>query len=119
MLTHFFKRRNLLPAFLLVALSLTMIGAAPHPAIIPLPNGFQPEGIASGPGTTFFVGSIPTGAIYQGDFLTGTGEIVVPGEEGHSATGLKYDPRSGLLFVSGATTGMAFVYDPETGETVA
>jgi len=122
MLTQFLKRRSLLSALLLIALSLTMIGAisaAPHPAIIPLPNGFQPEGIASGPGTTFFVGSIATGAIYQGDFLTGTGEIVVAGEQGRSATGLKYDPRSGLLFISGATTGMAFVYDPETGETVA
>ena len=45
----------------------SMIGAttaSPHPDVISLPNGFQPEGIASGPGTTFFVRSVATGAIY-------------------------------------------------------
>jgi sugar lactone lactonase YvrE len=123
MLIHpFIRRRSLLTALLMVALSVTMIGAAtaaPHPEVISLPNGFNPEGIASGPGTTFFVGSIATGAIYQGDFLTGTGEILVPGQEGRSATGLKYDPRSDLLFVSGGATGMVFIYNGVTGENVA
>lgn len=122
MLTDFLNWRRFLPALLVIVLSLSMIGAttaSPHPDVISLPNGFQPEGIASGPGTTFFVGSVATGAIYQGDFLTGTGEILVEGQEGRSATGMKYDPRSGLLFVSGATTGMAFVYNALTGENVA
>jgi len=87
--------------------------------VIPLPNGFQPEGIASGTGTTFYVGSIPTGAIYRGDFRTGEGEILVDPVTGRSATGLKYDRRSGFLFVSGAMTGKAFVYDAQTGDLVA
>lgn len=106
----------------LIALSLAMVGsasAAQFPESIPLPNGFQPEGIASGAGTTFYVGSIPTGAIYRGDIETGEGEILVPAQEGRSAIGLKYDRNSGLLFVAGGATGFAYVYDAETGENVA
>ena len=61
------------------------------PETIPLPNGFQPEGIAVGKGDTFYVGSIPTGAVYAGSLRTGTGNVLVPGATGHAATGLKYD----------------------------
>lgn len=113
---------SILVSLLLLVLSLTSIGsasAAPFPEVIPLPDGFQPEGIASGSGTTFYVGSIPTGAIYQGDFRTGEGEVLVEPQPGRSAIGLKYDPRSGLLFVAGGNTGMAFIYDAETGAQVA
>jgi sugar lactone lactonase YvrE len=89
------------------------------PAVIPLPNGFQPEGIASGNGTTFYVGSIPSGAIFRGDVQTGEGEILVEKQRGRMAIGLKYDPRSGLLFVAGGAMHSAYVYDGETGENVA
>jgi sugar lactone lactonase YvrE len=105
-----------------LALSLTLISAAnfaPFPESIPLPNGFQPEGIAAGDGTTFFVGSIPNGAVYRGSVLTGEGAILVPPQDGRSAIGLKYDSRSGLLFVAGGDTGQAFIYDGETGANVA
>jgi sugar lactone lactonase YvrE len=115
------QRRIFAPLFMIV-LGLTMIGSkpiAPFPSDIPLPNGFQPEGIASGTGTTFYVGSIPTGAIYRGDFLTGDGEILVQPQPGRSAIGLKYDPRTNLLFVSGGMTGKAFIYDAGKGELVA
>src|SRR3954447_21049073 len=84
----------------------------PFPATISLPNGFQPEGIAIR-GTTFYVGSIPTGAVYRGSLLTGTGSLVVQPQAGRAATGLKVD--HGRLFVSGASTGKAFVYDARTG----
>ena len=87
------------------------------PETIPLPNGFAPEGIAVGKGDTFYVGSIPTGAVYAGSLRTGTGHILVPGAAGHAATGLEYD--RGLLWVSGAATGKAFVYDAETGATIS
>lgn len=114
------SQRPILASLLLVVLSLTSMGsAAPFPDVIPLPNGFQPEGIASGNGTTFYVGSIPTGAIYRGDFRTGEGEILVESQPGRSAIGLKFDPRSGLLFVAGGSTGKAFVYDARTGDLVA
>ena len=89
------------------------------PAVIPLPKGFQPEGIAAGQGTTFYVGSFPTGAIYRGDLRTGTGDVLVPAQEDRQAIGLKFDNRSGLLFVAGGGTGYAYVYHGETGEDVA
>ena len=88
-------------------------------AVISLPNGFQPEGIASGEGTTFFVGSVPTGAVYRGDVKTGEGEVLIPPQRGHNSVGLKYDPRSDLLFVAGGKTGKAFIYDGVSGENVA
>ena len=114
--------RRILISLLIVVLSLTAVGgvfAAPGLEVIPLPDGFAPEGIASGRGSTFYVGSIPTGAIYQGDFLTGEGQILVEPQEGRAAIGLKFDPRSGYLFVAGGPTGEAYVYDTATGETVA
>jgi sugar lactone lactonase YvrE len=83
------------------------------PAVIALPNGFQPEGIAAGNGNTFYAGSIPTGAIYRGDLRTGTGAVFIAGAAGRAATGLKFD--AGRLYVSGATTGKAFVYDAKSG----
>jgi sugar lactone lactonase YvrE len=83
------------------------------PETIPLPNGFQPEGIAVGNGDTFYVGSIPTGAVYAGSLRTGLGSVLVPGATGHAATGLEYN--HGRLWVSGAGTGKAFVYSAQTG----
>lgn len=119
--TQIVWRRSLL-ALSLVSLSLAMIGgttAAPFPEVIPLPDGFQPEGIAAGTGTTFYVGSIPTGAVYRGDVQTGEGDILVPAQEGRSAIGLKFDERTGLLFVAGGATGYAYIYNAETGGNVA
>jgi sugar lactone lactonase YvrE len=115
-------KRRVWIALLMVLFSLTIVGtalAAPFPDVIPLPNGFQPEGIAAGTGTTFYVGSIPTGAIYEGDFLTGQGSILVPAQEGRNAIGLKFDQRTGLLFVAGGPSGYAYIYDTATGESVA
>jgi sugar lactone lactonase YvrE len=89
------------------------------PTVISLPKGFQPEGIAVGRGTTFYVGSFATGAIYRGDLRTGEGDVLVQPQEGRQAIGLKYDNRTGLLFVAGGGTGYAYVYNGETGEQVA
>ena len=117
-------KRRLLVGLLLVALSFTMVGARPmqhqtFPAVIPLPNGFQPEGIASASGNTFFVGSIPTGAVYRGDVRSGKGAVFIPAQQGRSAIGMKYDRRNGLLFVAGGQTGFAYIYDGRTGANVA
>ena len=46
-------------------------GAATFPETIRLPDGWQPEGIAGGRGTSLYVGSIPTGAVWKGDARTG------------------------------------------------
>ncbi len=114
-------RRSII-VLLLFTFGFMTMGAAPaqaFPDVIPLPNGFQPEGIASGNGTTFYVGSIPTGAVYRGDLQTSEGEVLVPAQAGRSSIGLKYDARTGLLFVAGGMTGYAYIYDGQTGANIA
>jgi len=107
---------------MLVALS-AVIAAAPAPArsfpgAIELPVGWQPEGIATGAGNAFYVGAIPTGAIYRGDLRTGTGRVAVPPRRGRMAAGIKVDARE-RIFVAGAFTGQAYVHDARTGTTLA
>lgn len=91
--------------------------AQPFPEVIPLPDTWQAEGIATGPGTTVYAGSLATGAVWAGDLRTGEGSILVEGGDGRIAVGLKYS--RGLLYVAGGPTGMASVYDARTGEEVA
>lgn len=114
--------RRSVVVLVVILVSFGLVANAPalvFPEEISLPDGFQPEGIASGKGATFYVGSIPTGAVYRGDVRTGNGDVLVPPQDGRAAIGLKYDPRTGLLFVAGGPTGFAYVYDGETGENVA
>jgi sugar lactone lactonase YvrE len=86
------------------------------PSTIALPNGFQPEGIATA-GEQFYVGSIPTGAVYRGSLRTGQGSILVPGaESGKAAIGLEVD--RGRIFVAGGMTGNAYVYSATNGSLV-
>lgn len=106
-----------LGAGLAVVQAAPAVAAAPWPAVIALPDGYRPEGIASGSGTTFYVGSIPTGAVRVGDYRTGVVDELVPAQSGRAAIGLKYD--RGLLWVAGGPTGKAFVYDAATGDDVA
>jgi sugar lactone lactonase YvrE len=94
--------------------SLAAQGAKPFPEVIPLPIGFRPEGIEIGRGTTFYVGSVASGAIYRGNLRTGTVTPLVPGGSGRPATGIELD-RHMRLFVAGAATGNAYVYDARTG----
>jgi sugar lactone lactonase YvrE len=103
----------------MVALLPATAGAATFPDTIPLPDGWQPEGIAAGRGTSLYVGSIPTGAVWKGDARTGQGDVLVPGRPGErSAIGIKVDRRN-RLFVAGGATGKAFVYDAGTGADLA
>ena len=113
------KRIHLLGALagLLLALPLTASGARGFPARIDLPNGFQPEGIAIGRGTNFYVGSIPTGSIWHGDLRTGRGSVLVP-PNGRAALGMKVDRRN-RLFVAGGQTGGGFVYGARNGAEIA
>jgi sugar lactone lactonase YvrE len=87
--------------------------AAPFPQVIQLPTGFRPEGIEIGRGTAFYVGSVANGAIYRGNLRTGAGAILVSGAAGKAATGIELDSR-GRLFVAGAATGNAYVYDSKS-----
>jgi sugar lactone lactonase YvrE len=89
------------------------------PDLIPLPTGFQPEGIVVGKGKDFYVGSIISGAIFKGDLQTGAGAYLVQPQVGGSAVGLSYDNRSKYLFVAGGFYGKAFVYNSNSGVLVA
>jgi sugar lactone lactonase YvrE len=100
------------------ALALVVVSAAAaFPQVIQLPRGFQPEGIEVGRGTTFYVGSVANGAIYRGDLRSGTGAILVAGQAGKAATGIELD-RFNRLFVAGAGTGDAYVYNGRTGALI-
>jgi sugar lactone lactonase YvrE len=116
----------MLRAFTLVGalalVSATLVAASPgaakpFPQVIQLPQGFQPEGIEVGKGTTFYVGSRVTGAIYRGNLRTGTGSILVPGGVGRTATGIELDPQN-RLWVAGAGTGDAYVFNAKTGSPI-
>jgi sugar lactone lactonase YvrE len=99
-----------------VVITTAAAGASSFPERIELPDGFQPEGIAIA-GEQFYVGSIPTGAVYRGSLRTGEGDVFVPPQSGRAAIGMKVD--RGRLFVAGGNTGMAFVYDARTGANIA
>jgi sugar lactone lactonase YvrE len=118
------KTRFVLLLGLLMALSLVGApGVAAHgpahgtslPARIDLPDGFQPEGITKGRGSTVYVGSLVDGAIWKGNLRTGTGQILVPGVSGQVAVGTEYDRRTGRLWVAGGPTGLVRVYDARSG----
>lgn len=93
-------------------------GGSTFPTVIPLPDEFAPEGIATGRGTQFFVGSTPTGAIYKGNLRTGAGSVLVTPSVPRLALGLAVDRRSNYLFVAGGFTGQAYVYKASNGEEV-
>jgi len=113
-------RGRLLAAITTTLLLVAAAGAAgaAFPDRIELPDGWQPEGIATGRGHDLFVGSIPTGAILRVDARTGEREIAVAAAEGRAAIGLKADRRE-RLFVAGGPTGKAFVYDASSGALLA
>jgi hypothetical protein len=90
--------------------------ARPLPDRIPLPNGFQPEGIAITKGHTFFTGSLIDGSIYRGDIRTGQGNVFIQPPAGRIAVGMKVHKK--LLYVAGGDTGDAYVYDTRTGADV-
>ena len=110
------RRILLLTAFVAVLTSSAALAKASFPDVIALPNGWQPEGIAIGNGTTFYVGSIPTGSIYRGNLRTGKGSTLVAGAAGRAAVGVEHD--RGRLFVAGGSTGKGFVYDARSGSLV-
>jgi hypothetical protein len=80
------------------------------PDLIPIPVGFEAEGIEMGKDTDFFVGTLSwsgnltnAGAIYKGNLVTGEGQVLVP-PTGKPIAGLSYDARTDYLY---AATGFA------------
>jgi sugar lactone lactonase YvrE len=95
-----------------------VVGALDFPSSIALPDGFQPEGVTMGVGTTIYAGSRADGSIYQADVRTGEGGLFAPGP-GTPTLGLAFDQRTGLLFAAGGTGGDARIYDTNTGTLLA
>ena len=95
------------------------VHAAPQPrpghieAVIALPDGFQPEGIAIGPRGTAYVGSLAGGDVYVFDVRTGEKIRTLEGP-GTASVGLKIDNRGRLI--AGGPTGEARVVDAATGD---
>jgi hypothetical protein len=103
-------------------LALTLALALPAPAAgspfddrVPLPNGFAPEGIATGQGSTFYTGSLAGAGIWRGDYRSGEGSLLVEG--GGPFVGMKVDGRN-RLWVAGGPLGTGYVFDAATGAPI-
>ena len=105
-------------AGLLVLALIAPAGAAarPFPDRIALPNGFAPEGIATGRGSTFYAGSLSGQGIWRGDYRSGEGAPVVEG--GGPFVGMTVDARN-RLWVAGGPIGNGYVFDADTGASLA
>ncbi len=87
-------------------------GGNDSPAVIQLPNGFRPEGIAI-QGTTAYFGSLADGDIYAVNLRNGKGTVISQGP-GTPSVGLKIDRRD-RLFVAGGPAGSGRVVNVRTG----
>jgi hypothetical protein len=87
---------------------------------VALPAGFRPEGVTSGPGDTYYTGSLADGRIWTGDLSRGTGHLLLAGVTGRALRGMQYDQRSGLLWVVGqdGAEGIVLAVDAATGEVM-
>lgn len=102
-------------ALLLSLLVPAAVGAAPFPSTIALPDGFAPEGIATGRGSTFFTGSLSGAGIWRGNYLTGEGSLLLAG--GGPYVGMTADARN-RLWVAGGPAGTGYVFDAATGAAI-
>lgn len=92
----------------------------PAPAEVALPAGLRPEGITSGPGHTYYVGSLADGRIVTGDLRHGTSRVLLPGATGRSLRGLFYDVRTNLVWAVGnvGAEGHVWAVDAHSGRVV-
>jgi sugar lactone lactonase YvrE len=87
--------------------------------VIVLPGASSAEGIATGEGDTFYAGDLFRGDIFRGDLEDKTAELFINVPDGREAVGMFADLRHDLLFVAGGFNGQAYVYDLDSGATVA
>jgi sugar lactone lactonase YvrE len=107
-----------LAALFLLSPAVSPAVASPaFPTTIDLPDGFQPEGIAIGPGPFAYLGSLADGSIYRANLVTGRGRIISEGP-GTPSVGMKTDAR-GRLYVAGGAAGDARVIDTRSGRVLA
>ena len=92
--------------------------AKPFPSEINLPDGYFPEGIAVGEGTSFYVGSLAEGSVYKGDLRTGEGAVLTAPFGPFSTVGIEVDGKE-RIWVAGGPSGTGRVYDGRTGDLLA
>lgn len=114
------RSRNLLIGGLLTAalafpFAPASVAGPANPTVLPLPDNFRPEGIAT-IGSTAYVGSLADGDIYGLDLRTGEGAVV---SEGPGTPSVGLHAHDGLLWVAGGPTGTGRVVDPASGEVRA
>ena len=110
--------RRLTPLAAAVAGSLLIFSpamATSFPDTIPLRDGWQPEGIAAGPGTTAYVGSLADGGIARLNLRTGARDDDFVGSAAGPAVGLEYEAGANRLWVAGGPSGEVRVYDASSG----
>lgn len=108
------SRRTLLTS----AVALAAVGVSAPDALaagrsrdsVPLPIGLRPEGITSGPGTTYYVGSLANGRIITGELTGGGNRVLLKGVSGRSLRGLFHDDRTGIVWAVGSLGTHAHVY---------
>jgi len=116
------NRPRSVPVLLAVTVGLVVTTAVPaHAAsdVIVLPGATSAEGITRGEGDTFYAGDLFAGDIFRGDLEEQTAELFIDAPDGRWAVGMFADLRHDLLFVAGGFTGQAYVYDIDSGATVA
>jgi hypothetical protein len=86
----------------------------PYPAVLQLPNGFRPIGVAIRRGQAYFGSVQDTGPIYRANLATGTGSLITS-NTGGQVTDMAFDHR-GLLIVGGGATGDARILNPSNGD---
>lgn len=84
------------------------------PTLIPLPDNFNPEGIAIGELPFAYFGSLVDGAIYRANLATGNGALLPAAPPGTPSVGLKIDD-SNRLFVAGGPAGNGRVVSARSG----
>jgi hypothetical protein len=110
--------RQILLILIVLLMSAAPAMASPFPESIPLPDGYQPEGVATR-GSTAFVGSLADGDVVTVDLRSGDVAHLVDNDpaDGRVAVGIAVE--RGLVLVAGGPTGRALVYDARTGAEVA
>ena len=115
-------RRRLVPLVVMTAAALPAswpVAQAATPEVIVLPGATSAEGIATGRGSTFYAGDLFTGDIFRGDVRRGSAATFIDAPGGRQAAGMIVDVAHRLLIVAGGFTGQAYVYDLDTGDTLA
>ncbi len=112
------RRLVTLAAAIVMLIGIIPASAQQFPDEIELPDGYFPEGIAVGRGSTFYVGSLADGSIYKGDLATGEGAVVVGPTGPFSTVGIEVDQRN-RIWVAGGPSGTGRVYDGDSGDLLA